>query len=59
MTPTEDFLCFKCKHANMLGDGCAAFDNIPVHKIATKGHSKVYKGQKAPVIFEPGEPSFD
>lgn len=52
MEPSDDFICFKCKHFNPI-DGCPAFpDGTPIEKIIEKGHDEVYRDQKGDFVFK-------
>lgn len=59
MTPTDNFICFRCKHFKEISGGCDAFKTIPVQDILDNGHSKPLKGQDNDIVFEEGESKFE
>lgn len=56
MEPTDNFICFKCKHWKKFIGGCDAFDEIPDEITSGENdHSKPLPEQENDIVFEPLE----
>jgi hypothetical protein len=56
MTDTIDLICYKCKHFDPIGGGCAAFPGeIPDEILQENEHSKPLPDQDNKIVFEPIE----